>query len=560
MKNLIHSLLVITLLFCSCQSSTSTEKTKQIPPNILVIIVDDLGYSDLGSYGGEIETKNIDDLANNGIQFSNFYASPNCSPSRAMLMSGMDHHKAGIGAMSGKMIGPNQKGVPGYEGYLNEQTVAFSELLKDEGYRNYYVGKWHLGTNDIAHPNSRGFDQAWWQVEGSPNSHFNLTPNKYIKQKTNYYENKEAKQKASQDFFSSNFYTDKLIGFLEKDTKKENPFLGVLSFSAVHIPIHCPQSHIDLYKGKYKEGYEELRKARLLKQKQKGIVANDVRLSALPPTAIPWDSLSIEEKNYNARRMEIYAGMVDNMDDNVGKLIAYLKKTEQYDNTIIFLMSDNGGAGFNGWQSPNGVKRFENANNSIENLGKPGSANYIGAGWGSATSTPFRLFKRHISEGGLRIPMIVSGGYLNSKPKFKKGLVNHNIFSIRDIAPTIQELVGVSYPSNNYKGRSILPQTGKSFSRLLKENPTQPIHNEDEIFGWELFKRKAVQKNGWKIIWIEPEFGKGKWELYHLKEDPTERDDLANTHPEKLNELIAAWQIYQKENNVIISNGELLFP
>ena len=206
MKNLIHSLLVITLLFCSCQSSTSTEKTKQIPPNILVIIVDDLGYSDLGSYGGEIETKNIDDLANNGIQFSNFYASPNCSPSRAMLMSGMDHHKAGIGAMSGRMIGPNQKGVPGYEGYLNEQTVAFSELLKDEGYRNYYVGKWHLGTNDIAHPNSRGFDQAWWQVEGSPNSHFNLTPNKYIKQKTNYYENKEAKQKASQDFFSSNFF------------------------------------------------------------------------------------------------------------------------------------------------------------------------------------------------------------------------------------------------------------------------------------------------------------------------------------------------------------------
>ena len=280
----------------------------------------------------------------------------------------------------------------------------------------------------------------------------------------------------------------------------------------------------------------------------------------MPPNANPWEELTTEEQLYYARRMEVYAGMVDNVDDNVGKLVAYLKSSKQYENTLILLMSDNGGAGFNGWQSKGGKKRYESADNSIENSGKKGSVDFIGAGWGSAISTPFRLFKRHVSEGGLHIPMIVGGGYLSASSKLKYGVINRHIFTVRDIAPTIQEMVGVTYPTKEYKGRNLLPQTGQSFAKVLKENPTLSIHPKDEIFGWELFKRKAVQKDGWKILWTEPAFGKGTWELYSLKEDPTERNDLASSHPEKLAELIKAWKQYEQENNVIISNGELFFP
>jgi len=542
------------------QCSTTKQLVKQATPNIVLVIVDDLGYSDLGCYGSEIDTKNIDDLASEGIRFTNFYASPNCSPSRAMLMTGMDHHQAGIGAMA-VLMGPNQKGKRGYEGYLNNQTVTFSELLKDKGYRTYYTGKWHLGKNKLANPNARGFDKVWWQVGGTPGSHFDWSaPNPRIM--NHYFENDLPQKEVPENLFSTDFYTDKLISYLEEDKDKNQPFLGVLSFSAVHLPIHCPESHIDLYEGKYKEGYAALRSKRLQKQKELGIIAEDVELANMPPNASPWEELATEEQLYHARRMEVYAGMVDNVDDNVGKLIAYLKKTGAYDNTLIFLMSDNGGAGFNGYQSKGGKKRYAAADNSIDNLGRKGSNDYIGAGWGSAISTPFRLFKRHISEGGLRIPMIVSGGYLNSiasiKSKFK-GVINKNIFTVRDIAPTIQEIVGANYPKV-YKGRDLLPQTGKSFAKLLTDNPTLAIHPKDEIFGWELFKRKAVQKDGWKIVWIESDFGKGKWELFNLKEDPTEKNDLADKYPDKLKEMISAWEQYKKENNVIISIGPNKFP
>ena len=556
MRNLLINLLGLGLVLLAVQCSVSNPPTEQVAPNILLIIVDDLGYSDLGCYGSEIDTKNMDALADEGIRFTNFYASPNCSPTRAMLMSGMDHHQAGIGAMA-VLMGPNQKDKRGYEGYLNNQTVAFSELLKDKGYRTYYTGKWHLGNNELANPNARGFDKAWWQVGGTPASHFDVS---YLRNRPNYYENDLPIKVVDDTFFSSNFYTDQLIKYLEEGSEADQPFLGVLSFSAVHLPIHCPESHIDLYKGKYKKGYEALRQARLKKQKEIGIVDKEVTLANLAPNASPWEELTTEEQLYHARRMEVYAGMVDNVDDNVGKLIGYLKETRQYENTLILLMSDNGGAGFNAYQSKGGKKRYAAANNSIENLGRNGSGDFIGAGWGSAISTPFRLFKRHISEGGLHIPMIVSGGYLSSTVMFNKRTINHHIFTVRDIAPTIQEIVGIEYPTKEYKGRNLLPQTGKSFARILAANPTTGIHPKEEIFGWELFKRKAVQKDGWKILWIEPAFGKGTWELFNLKEDPTERNDLASVYPEKLAELIEAWEQYQQENNVIISNGALLFP
>ena len=483
MKRHISGFFLIIGMLTFWQCADNKQSIKQSSPNILLVIVDDLGYSDLGCYGSEIDTKNIDALAEEGIQFTRFYASPNCSPSRAMLMTGMDHHQAGIGAMA-TLMGPNQKGKRGYEGYLNNQTVAFSELVKDKGYRTYYTGKWHLGKNETANPNARGFVKAWWQVGGTPGSHFDLSPPN-PRMKVPYYENDIPQQQIPDNFFSTDFYTQKIIDYLEEDAHKDQPFLGVLSYSAVHLPVHCPESHIDLYKGKYKEGYEALRLARLQKQKELGITAQNVNLPNLPPNASPWEELTKAEKLVHARRMEVYAGMVDNMDDNVGKLVAYLKKTQQYDNTLIFLMSDNGGAGFNGYQSKGGKKGYELADNSIRNLGRKGSKYFIGAGWGSAISTPFRLFKRHISEGGLRIPMIISGGYLNSIPssKSKYRTINPHVFTVRDIAPTIQEIVGVEYPTKTYKDRELLPQTGKSFAKVIRETP-YPFHPSQRRNFW----------------------------------------------------------------------------
>lgn len=524
-------------------------------PNILLIVADDLGYSELGAYGSEIDTPAIDSIAETGIRYTSFYAHSNCSPTRAMLFSGVDNHLAGLGAML-LALGPNQEGQPGYEGYLNHRTVSVAKLLQDSGYETYMTGKWHLGETPKTLPAARGFDRYFVQTKGSPpGGHFNLDGVR-PGAKGFYFEDgvDRTGMPVADDFFSSNFYTDKLIEYLETGIENDAPFFAYLAFAAPHIPVQAPESHINLYQGRYDEGYDVIRQRRLRELQRLGIISETVSPAHRAPTVTPWDQLTNEEQRTHARRMEVYAGAVDNMDDNIGRLLAHLQDSGQFENTLIIFMSDNGAAGFYGWQSEPLMQRFNAADNSLDNLGRDGSMMFYGPGWASAGSAPFYLFKRHMAEGGIRVPFIVSGPGVEHR-----GSVSHELLTVRDVAPTLLDIAGTHYPDGSYDGRKILPQTGKSFLTQLA-GLQSAIHSETEVFGWELFKRRGVRVGDWKILYAEAPFGEDRWQLYDLSVDPGETRDLSLEEPEKLAQMLAAWNAYAAENNVIISDGPLILP
>lgn len=551
------SLLLVACSFTDSPQPLSTggEQATRSRPNILLIVADDLGYSELGSYGSEISTPAIDSLAATGVRYTSFYAHSNCSPTRAMLFSGMDSHLAGLGAML-LALGPNQVGEPGYEGHLNDRTVSVAKLLRDSGYKTFMAGKWHLGESPDTLPAARGFDRYFAQTKGSPpGGHFNLD-GAHPDARGIYFEDGTDRTgtPVGSDFYSSNFFTDKLIEYLSTSTGSDSPFFAYLAFSAPHIPVQAPESHIDSYQGRYDEGYDVTRERRLNQMRKLGLVRDNVTPGHRAPTVTPWSALDQQERRVQARRMEVYAGAVDNMDDNVGRLLEFLRNSDQFDNTLILFMSDNGAAGFYGWQSEALIQRYEKADNSLENLGRDGSMMFYGPGWASAGSAPFYLFKRHMSEGGIRVPLIISGPGVE-----RPGSINHQVLTVRDIAPTLLDIAGTQYPKKTYEGRKILPQSGISFANLLRGD-NSAVHKETEVLGWELFKRRSVRKGNWKALWLEPPFGVDGWQLYDLSSDPGETRDLAGEAPEKLAEMIAAWDQYAKDSNVIISDGPLILP
>ena len=539
---------MIRSLLCLCFLLSSTLIAQPVRPNFLIIVADDVGMAELGPYGSEIETPALNALAQEGIRFTSFYAQMNCSPTRAMLMSGTDSHLAGLGTMGAGLRSPNQEGVPGYEGVLSDRVVTFARLLKDSGYRTYAAGKWHLGHTPDKLPAARGFDQAFIQTGGGPaDSHFNLNgrgPNA----RNGYFENEVdvTGMPVAEDFFSSDFYADTMIDYLSSDPERDRPFLAYLNFTAPHIPVQAPDTHIDLYRGRYDDGYDVLRETRLASMIEMGLFPPGTRLGERAPTVTPWGELSDAARRIQARRMEVYAGVIDNMDDNIGKVVEYLKQAGLYENTFILFMSDNGAAGFFGYDAGPAAERYAAADNRIGNLGREGSMMFYGPGWGSAGSAPFNLFKRHAAEGGIRVPAIVRGPGVSAG-----GAISHGVVMVSDVAPTVLELAGVDYPHGAYDGREILPQTGKSFAPLLRD-PGAVIHGEDEVLGLELWARIAVRKGDWKLLKTEPPFREDRWYLYNVRNDPGETADLASRMPGKLAEMEAAWELFRERNNVIL--------
>lgn len=540
-SQVLRTAFVICLLLPPALSAQSSR------PNFLVIIADDVGFAELGPYGSEIDTPALDALADEGIRFTSFYAQMNCSPTRAMLMSGTDNHLAGLGTMGAGVQSPNQEGVPGYEGVLSDRVVTFARLLQDNGYRTYATGKWHLGHTPDKLPVARGFDQSFVQTGGAPaDSHFNLN-GRGPDARDGYFENEVdvTGMLVAEGFFSSDFYSEKMIDYLSNDPEQGRPFLAYLNFSAPHIPVQAPETHIDLYRGRYDAGYDAVRESRLTSMIDMGLFPQGTEPAERAPTVTRWEELSDAARRINARRMEVYAGAIDNMDDNIGKVIGYLKQADQYENTVILFMSDNGAAGFFGWNDGPGAARFAGADNSIGNLGREGSEMFYGPGWGSAGSVPFSLFKRHAAEGGIRVPAIVSGPGVSGS-----GVISHSVLMVSDVAPTVLELAGVEYPEDFYEGREILPQTGRSFTRLLVD-PDADIHDEDEVLGLELWARIAVRKGDWKLLRAEPPFREDRWYLYNVREDPGEITDFSYRMPGKLEEMVAAWEQYRARYNVI---------
>ncbi|MEJ5057005.1 MULTISPECIES: arylsulfatase [unclassified Pseudomonas] len=512
-------------------------------PNILLIVADDLGYSDLGSYGGDISTPTLDQLAKEGLQFTNMYAAPTCSITRSMLMSGTDNHLAGLGTMA-EALQPFQQGKPGYEGYLNQRSYSIAELLKQGGYSTLMVGKWHLGLEADQGPDQRGFEQSFTLLEGGA-SHFkpsSVDPAKI--EQVHYRENGKAVE-LPEDFYSSDFYTDKLISYLQNSKKDGKPFFAYAAFTSPHWPLQAPKAYLNKYKGRFDQGYDSVRLARIERMKSLGLMASDAQpAKPLPvnPKLPGWEQLSLEQKSVEARKMEIYAAMVDNLDHNIGRLINYLRQSGQYDNTLIVFMSDNGAAGENHTQFyPPGA----HTDNSFANLGQKGSQIDYGLRWAEVSAAPFHLFKGTTAEGGISVPAIVQ------MPKaLRRQGVERGIARVDDLAPTFLEVAGVALPTDTGKH----PITGQSMLPMLagKGSP----HSTDSLAG-ELFGNAYYREGNLKLLGMRPQAGFGdnaqplQWQLFDVANDRGETTDLAASQPETVQRLKAAWMKYAEQVGVV---------
>jgi arylsulfatase len=505
--------LVFALVSCKNETmpldeSSSIEATQ---PNVLLIVADDLGYSHIGPFGGEIATPTLDRLANEGLRLSGFHVLPSCSPTRSVLLSGTDNHVAGIGTM-GEMVTPEMKGNPGYEGYLNFRVAALPEVLRASGYHTYMAGKWHLGHEEDTTPHARGFDETFALLPGG-GSHWSDMKPLSPPQTMVYSRNGKKVESLPDDFYSTTYYTDVVLKFIDQNKRDGKPFFAYLSYTAPHDPLHAPKAYIDKYKGKYDGGWDVLSKQRLRSLKELGIVQNDAK--PFPPLASvkAWNEMPAEERAAASRDMEVYAAMIDYMDEQIARVFDYLKEIGEYDNTMIIFLSDNG------------------ANGHLPTA-YPGQ-------------TPSRLFKAFTAEGGIRAPLLVKlpGEMVTA------GMINHSFFHVRDIMPTILDVAGVEF-TQEINGRSVVAMQGSSVADFISGNLKTPYSGADQV-GYELFGMKAFFDGDWKILWMPPPFGIGDWQLYNLREDPGELVDLSDQHPERLVKMIAQWEQYKKENGVL---------
>jgi len=520
-------------------------------PNILLIVADDMGYSDLGCFGGEIKTPNLDALAKRGIRATNFCVSPTCSPTRAMLLTGVDNHVAGLGSMA-EWLGPTQKGMPGYEGHLNNRVVTCPTLLDSRGgYFTSMAGKWHLGEDPKAWPAAHGFARDFTMIDGMASHWEDMKAFSPQHPKTNYTQNGKKLETLPPGYFSSTHFTDFAIQCIDEAQGKNKPFFTYVAYQAPHGPLAAPDNWIDKFKGVYDKGYDVLGDERLARQKELGLLPKDVKRAPRPAGIPAWDTLTKEEKVQSARRMEIYAAMVAHMDDQIGRLFDHLKKSGQYDNTIIIFMSDNGANGEDHAEMalqlvPQARPWFEKTyDNRFENWGRQGSFIDYGKAWGQVSNVPFRNYKGVVAEGGIHAPLIVSG------PGIKQdGSITNTPLHVMDITPTVLELSGVVHPAAE-KGSTVAALQGKSMLPVLT-GAQKATRTESDWNGWELFGNRAIRQDDWKLMsLLKPAGGTGDWQLFNLKNDPAETIDLSKDQGARREAMLKLWEVYVKTNGVI---------
>ncbi len=501
-------------------------------PNVLLILADDMGYSDIGCFGSEIKTPNIDALAADGLKFTECYNSARCCPSRASLLTG---------------LAPHQAGFPDMSGVLSPHSVTLPEMLDDAGYSTSMVGKWHL--SDESNPVKRGFNEFYGMIGGF-NSYDQEHP---------YYTRLPADHPTRQykpgEFYSTDAFADYSIDFIHQSQETHKPWFQYLAFNAAHFPLMAPEADIEKYESLYQQGWDKIREARLARQKQLGIVSKD--LSLTPRSVVPknfintrtgwadkenpaWDSLPADRRADLARRMAVYAAIVDKMDQSVGRVVTYLKQTNQYDNTIIFFMSDNGACAE--WD-PFGFDKLDSTLNVIhkgDDLKQIGTADsYIsyGSGWANACNTPFRLYKHYGQEGGIRSPLIV---HWPTGLKVKPGSMTNVPVAVPDFMPTLVQLCGGTYPTQR-NGQSIIPTQGTSFVPVLSGGTlgSRTLCMEHE-------GNRAIREGDWKLVALADK----PWELYNLAVDPTEMNDLSKNQPDRVQKLNADWETWAQNSNV----------
>ncbi len=488
-------------------------------PNIIVIMADDLGFSDIGRYGGEIETPNLDRLAKDGLRYTQFYNASVCCPSRASLMTGLYPHAAGMGAMNHRNLKR-----PAYHGQLRDNTPTIAEALREAGYATWMVGKWHLTWSDTigdgpngSWPLQRGFERGYYTMEGTKD---------YFQPTWLFDGEREVKK------FSKDFYYERALSIRAADWISEHdeakPFFLYAAFCAPHFPLQAPDETISKYRNKYKVGWDKLREERLNRQIASGLLPPETKLSPRTPKVPAWETLSATQREQLAERMAVYAAQVDELDQAIGRILRALEKTKQLDNTMILFMSDNGAASRGGVMGE-GAFRDLNARGVL--------ASTYGSGWSNLSNTPFRRYKMETYSGGTIAPLIV-----HWPKRIRDTGMRQQPAHIMDVLPTCLEIANAKLPAERH-GQTTLPLTGRSLVSTFNKN-----ENAHRDLFWEYDGSRAVRSGDWKLVALNK---RASWELYNVKSDPTELRDMAGQRADKVKQLESLWESWAKANEVL---------
>ena len=517
-------------------------------PNFLLILADDMGYSDIGAMGSEIRTPNIDRLAARGLLMTHFRVHMMCSPTRAMMLTGADSHRAGYGTMAGEYT-PEIRGQPGYETYLTDRVTTIANVLRDGGYHTYIAGKWDMGGhgNPALWPDRRGFEESFVLVEGS-GSHYDNSPSLLELTSVTYVENGREIE-LPDDFYSSENYVDKIIEYIGRHRPDGKPFFAYLPFTAPHYPLHAPDEFIERYAGVYEQGYEAVRAGRIERMRKTGLMGARQAAADQHPAWPDWDDLSDTLRGLEARRMQVYAAMTEAMDFHIGRVLDYLEREGLADNTLVIFLSDNGAEGGNPldfYGQPGFDWAEDSFDVSLENLGRPDSYAWLGAGWAQVGSTPLRYFKGFPTEGGIRTPAIFS-----LPGRIAAGAVSSAPANVLDLPVTLLDYAGVAHPGVADNGEPMPALRGRSMRPFLS-GETGAVHAPEDYFAYVIMGRRGLVQGDWKITWMNAPWGpEGRWSLFNLAGDPAEQDDLAGSRPAKLAGMVSLWDAYVAENGVI---------
>ncbi|MAJ54444.1 MAG: arylsulfatase [Gammaproteobacteria bacterium TMED107] len=540
-RNAWSAALSFTLLFSHFALSQNDER-----PNVVLILADDLGFTDIAPFGSEIDTPNIARLAASGLSFTNYHTAANCAPARAMLLTGVDSHRNGVPNIP-ESIPPEQLAYDHYQGVLSQNVVTLASLLWDSGYHTYMTGKWHLGHTPELLPSARGFERTIAMADTGADNWEQRTYLPIYDEAHWYADGK--KHTLPDDFYSSEYFIDKTIEFIHANESDDKPFFAYIPFQAVHMPVQAPREFSDKYAGVYDEGWTVMRERRRLAAEEVGVIPKNTEAIVTPGT-LDWNVLTDEQRAHHARRMEVYAGMVDAMDMHIGRLMAYLESIGEYENTIFIFTSDNGAEGsplINSTANSVLDPWFERVGyeTGIENLGEKGS--WVGIGPSNATvaASPLAYYKFHANEGGLRVPLVMSGPGVS-----QRGELSDEFVFVTDLAPTILSLVEVNDHGGSWLTREVEPIVGKDFSTYLQDQ-AGPIHTASEPIGYEMGGSGALFKGDYKIVINRFEQNESEWHLFNIKTDPGEANDLAQVEPELLAEMLADYNEWASNNNVL---------
>lgn len=524
---------LLSVLLTGIIGSNKTEaQTASAKPNVILILVDDMGYSDLGNYGSEIKTPNLDRLAKEGTRLREFYNNSICAPTRASLLTGQYQHKAGVGYFDVNL------GLPAYQGYLNKESLTLGEVFRSGGYSTLMSGKWHVGSEDQSQwPNQRGFDKFYGILKGASN-YFDTKPLPFgtTPYPVKMIRNNEELHPKDDSYYFTDEIGNNAVTFLEEQNKENKPFFLYLAFTAPHWPLQAKPVDIAKYRGKFDEGWDILREKRIQKLRESGIILPNQTISPRDPEVPEWDKLTYDEKQFWKAKMEVYAAMLDNMDQNVGKVLDKLKALKKDKNTLIIFIADNGAQG--GFNTYNPLRRGLVRNDGP--VGSSGSFDYQEQNWAYLSNTPLQDYKNNMHEGGFSSPFIAW-----YPSKIKAGRIDKGTGHIIDLAPTFYELAGIEYPKT-LNGVNSNPLPGKSLLPVLFDNASE-VNRGAPLF-WERAGNRAVREGKWKLVSIYPSY---QWELYDLEADRGETNNVAAQNPGIVNNLSAKYFDWADKTGVV---------